>query len=71
MLSVLPVFKLYILEIKIDSSSDHLEAHFTNNDGDTIPPSVLELTTEDGSVLTAYFGEDILPTNQAASSIEG
>ena len=59
------------LEIKVASSSDHLEAHFTNNDGDTIPPSVLELTTEDGSVLTAYFGEDILPTNQAASSIEG
>ena len=59
------------LEIKQASSSDHLEAHFTNNDGDTIPPSVLELTTEDGSVLTAYFGEDILPTNQAASSIEG
>lgn len=59
------------LEIKRASSSDHLEAHFMNNDGDTIPPSVLELTTEDGSVLTAYFGEDILPTNQAASSIEG
>lgn len=59
------------LEIKIDSRNDHLEAHFTNNDGDTIHPSVLELTTEDGSVLTAYFGEDILPTNQAASSIEG
>ena len=59
------------LEIKQASSSDHLEAHFTNNDGDTIPPSVLKLTTEDGSVLTACFGEDILPTNQAASSIEG
>ena len=59
------------LEIKRASSSDQLEAHFMNNDGDTIPPSVLELTTEDGSVLTAYFGEDILPTNQAASSIEG
>lgn len=59
------------LEIKIDSSNDHLEAHFTNNGGDTIHPSVLELTTEDGSVLTAYFGEDILPTNQAASSIKG
>ena len=29
------------------------------------------MTTVDGSVLTAYFGEDILPTNQAASSIEG
>ncbi|MGN9063661.1 InlB B-repeat-containing protein [Collinsella sp. HCP28S3_B9] len=42
-----------------------------NNGNDPIPPSVLELTTEDGSVLTAYFGEDILPTNQAASSIEG
>ncbi|MGN0261628.1 MAG: InlB B-repeat-containing protein [Eggerthellaceae bacterium] len=59
------------LEIIIASSNDHLEAHITNNDGDTIPPSVLELTTEDGSVLTAYFGEDIPPTNQAASSIEG
>lgn len=59
------------LEIKRASSSDDLEAHFMNNDGDTIPPSVLELTTEDGSVLTAYFGEDILPTSQAASSIKG
>ena len=59
------------LEIKIDSLNDHLEAHFTNTGGDIIPPSVLELTTEDGSVLTAYFGEDILPTHQAASSIEG
>lgn len=59
------------LEIRQTSSGDHLEAHITNNDGDTIHPSVLELTTEDGSVLTAYFGEDILPTNQAASSIEG
>ena len=65
------VGKNLTLEIKQASSGDHLEAHFTNNDGDTIPPSVLELTTEDGSVLTAYFGEDILPTNQAASSIEG
>lgn len=59
------------LEIKRAGSSDDLEAHFMNNDGDTIPPSVLELTTEDGSVLTAYFREDILPTYQAASSIEG
>ena len=59
------------LEIKKASSSDHLEAHIANNGGDTIPPSVLELTTVDESVLTAYFGEDILPTNQAASSIEG
>lgn len=59
------------LEIKVASLGDHLEAHITNNDGGPIPPSVLELTTEDGSVLTAYFGEDILPTNQAASSIEG
>ena len=65
------VGKNLTLEIKVASSSDHLEAHFTNNDGDTIPPSVLELTTEDGSVLTAYFGDDIPPTNQAASSIEG
>ena len=65
------VGKNLTLEIKQASSGDHLEAHFTNNDRDTIPPSVLELTTEDGSVLTAYFGEDISPTNQAASSIEG
>ena len=65
------VGKNLTLEIKQASSGDHLEAHFTNNDGDKIPPSVLELTTEDGSVLTAYFGEDISPTNQAASSIEG
>ncbi len=61
----------FTLEIRQTSSGDHLEAHIANNDGDAIPPSVLELTTEDGSVLTAYFGEDILPTNQAASSIEG
>lgn len=59
------------LEIKRASSSDDLVAYFMNNGGDTIHPSVLELTTEDGSVLTAYFGEDILPTSQAASSIEG
>ena len=59
------------LSIARASSSDYLEAHITNNGGDTIPPSVLELTTVDGSVLTAYFGEDILPTNQAASSIKG
>ena len=65
------VGKNLTLEIKQASSGDHLEAHFTNNDRDTIPPSVLELTTEDGSVLTAYFGEDISPTNQAASSIAG
>lgn len=58
------------LEIKRASSSDYLEAYIMNNDID-IPPSVLELTTEDGSVLTAYFCEDILPTSQAASSIEG
>lgn len=58
------------LEIKQASSSDHLEAYIMNNDID-IPPSVLELTTGDGSVLTAYFGEDILPTHQAASSIKG
>lgn len=59
------------LEIKRASSSDDLEAFIMNNGNDPIPPSVLELTTEDGSVLTAYFGEDILPTSQAASSIEG
>lgn len=66
------VGKNLTLEIKVASSSDHLEAHFTNNDGDTIPPSVLELTTEDGSVLTAYFDSPISPGGQnAASSIEG
>ena len=65
------VGKNLTLEIKRASSSDDLEAHFMNNGGDTIPPSVLELTTEDGSVLTAYFGEDIPSANQAASSIEG
>lgn len=65
------VGKNLTLEIKIASSGDHLEAHFTNNDRDTIPPSVLKLTTEDGSVLTANFDSDILPTNQSASSIEG
>ena len=59
------------LEIKIDSSSDDLEAYFMNNDGDTIPPSVLELTTEDGSVLTAYFDSPISLGQQAASFIEG
>lgn len=59
------------LEIKMDSQNDHLEAHFTNNDGDTIPPSVLELTTEEGSVLTARFDSPISPAHQAASSIEG
>ena len=59
------------LEIKIDSSNDHLEAHFTNNDGDTIHPSVLELTTEDGSVLTAYFDSPVPLGGNAASSIKG
>ena len=59
------------LEIKVASSGDHLEAHFMNNGGDTIPPSVLELRTEDGSVLTAYFGGGIPPAEQSASSIEG
>ena len=59
------------LEIKIDSRNDHLEAHFTNNGGDTIPPSVLELTTEYGSVLTAYFDSPISLGQQAASFIEG
>lgn len=59
------------LEIKRASSSDDLEAHFMNKDGDTIPPSVLELTTEDGSVLTARFDSPISPTHQAGSSIEG
>ena len=59
------------LEIKIDSSNDHLEAHFTNNGGDTIHPSVLELTTEDGSVLTAYFDSPVPLGGNAASSIKG
>ena len=59
------------LEIKRASSSDHLEAHFMNNDGDTIPPSVLELTTEDGSVLTAYFDSPVPLGGNAASSIKG
>lgn len=66
------VGKHLTLEIKQASSSDQLEAHITNNDGDTIPPSVLELTTGDGSVLTAYFDSPISPGGQnAASSIEG
>lgn len=59
------------LEIKVAGSGDHLEAHITNNDGDTIPPSVLELTTEDGSVLTARFDTPISLGENAASSIEG
>ncbi|MGN8895110.1 InlB B-repeat-containing protein [Collinsella sp. HCP28S3_E9] len=59
------------LEIKRASSSDDLEAHFMNKDGDTIPPSVLELITEEGSVLTARFDSPISPTHQAGSSIEG
>lgn len=59
------------LEIKVASSGDYLEAHITNNGGDIIPPSVLELTTEDGSVLTARFDSPISPTDQAGSSIEG
>ena len=59
------------LEIKVAGSGDHLEAHITNNDGDTIPPSVLELTTEDGSVLTARFDTPISLGENAASSIKG
>ena len=59
------------LEIKVAGSGDHLEAHITNNDGDTIPPSVLELTTEDGSVLTAYFDSPVPLGGNAASSIKG
>lgn len=59
------------LEIKRAGSGDHLEAHFTNNDGGPIPPSVLELTTEEGSVLTARFNSPTSPTDQAGSSIEG
>lgn len=60
------------LEIKIDSRNDHLEAHFTNNGGDTIPPSVLELTTNDGQTLIAKFTNPIPNGGQTgASSIEG
>lgn len=59
------------LEIKVAGSGDHLEAHITNNGGDIIPPSVLKLTTDEGSVLTARFNSPISPTYQAASSIEG
>lgn len=60
------------LSIKRASSSDYLEAYITNNGGDAIPPSVLELTTGDGSVLTAYFDSPIPSFGQnAASSIEG
>lgn len=58
------------LEIKRASSSDQLEAYIMNNDID-IPPSVLELTTEDGSVLTAYFDSPIPLGENAASSIKG
>lgn len=53
------------------SSSDYLEAFIMNNGNDPIPPSVLELTTEDGSVLTASFNSDIFQGQQAASSIKG
>ena len=59
------------LEIKRASSSDYLEAFIMNNGNDPIPPSVLELTTEDGSVLTASFNSDIFQGQQAASSIKG
>lgn len=59
------------LEIRQTSSGDHLEAHIMNNGNDTIPPSVLELTTENGSVLTASFDSPISLGQQAASSIEG
>lgn len=59
------------LEIKVAGSGVHLEAHITNNGGDIIPPSVLKLTTDEGSVLTARFNSPISPTNQAASPIKG
>lgn len=59
------------LEIRQTSSGDHLEAHIMNNGNDPIPPSVLELTTEEGSVLTASFNSDIFQGQQAASSIKG
>lgn len=54
------------------SSSDYLEAYITNNGGDTIPPSVLELTTNDGQTLIAKFTDSIPNGGQTgASSIEG
>lgn len=60
------------LKIKRASSSNQLEAFIMNNGNDPIPPSVLELTTGDGSVLTAYFGSPISTGGQqGASSIEG
>lgn len=59
------------LEIKRASSSDDLEAFIMNNGNDPIPPSVLELTTEEGSVLTARFDSPISPTDQSGSSIKG
>ncbi|MGO5360835.1 MULTISPECIES: InlB B-repeat-containing protein, partial [unclassified Collinsella] len=59
------------LEIKRASSSDDLEAFIMNNGNDPIPPSVLKLTTEEGSVLTARFVSPISPTDQSGSSIEG
>ena len=59
------------LEIKRASSSDYLEAFIMNNGNDPIPPSVLELTTEDGSVLTAYFDSPVPLGGNAASSIKG
>lgn len=65
------VVKNLTLEIRQTSSGDHLEAHIMNNGNDAIPPSVLELTTEDGSVLTASFDSDIFQGQQAASPIEG
>ncbi len=60
------------IEIKIDSRNDHLEAHITNNDGGPIPPSVLELTTNDGQTLIAKFTDPIPNGGQTgAPSIEG
>lgn len=60
------------LSIARASSSDYLEAHITNNGGDTIPPSVLELTTNDGQTLIAKFTDPIPNGGQTgASSIEG
>lgn len=65
------VGKSLTLEIKRVDSSDHLEAFIMNNGNDPIPPSVLKLTTEEGSVLTARFDSPISPTDQSASSIKG
>lgn len=66
------VVKNLTLEIRQTSSGDHLEAHIMNNGNDAIPPSVLELTTNDGQTLIAKFTDPIPNGGQTgASSIEG